>query len=268
MESSEVLIVFLPGIHSAASFVFAPAAKFLSSNGCRVVFVEYPYKEKTIKEWPDWRITKVTMPMVIDKCQESLENIIRKNLNARIYLVGHSAGGAIALYLAGTMVTKVRISGVAAICPAPLDQMDPIPLNRERLLSFWPGLVAEMFYKTGINLPVYRTFGGATRVALPTDLPHAELKHIWKQMRWESLPFLHALSRRHGHKLPMVDFRDIACKVRIIGCRDDKLVPLKVIKEYGAKIAGSECCVLNAAHYPFWSETGDKLNNLLLDFIS
>jgi pimeloyl-ACP methyl ester carboxylesterase len=264
MEGSDKLVVFLPGIFSACSYVFAQTAEFLRGNFCQTTYIEYPSKGKTIKEWPDWRITKVTMPMVLEKCRESLNDIIRENKDARIYLVGHSSGGMIALYLAGTMDTKNKISGVAAISPAPLKGMDPIPINRERLLSFWPGLIWEILH---LNLPVYRTFGGACRVALPKDLPRDALKRIWKQMRWESLSFLQAISGRNGDT-PSADLKDLACKVRIIGCRNDKLVPLDVIKEYNANIPGSDCCILNAAHYPFWGDAGHKLNEVLLDFVS
>jgi pimeloyl-ACP methyl ester carboxylesterase len=264
----ERIVVFLPGIFSAASFVFAGAANFLRTNGCQTVFIEYPHKGKTIRQWPDWRITKVTLAQVLDRCRENLDKIFLENQNAIIYLVGHSSGGMIALYLASTLARKDRISGVVAINPAPLEGIKPVPLNRERLLSFWPGLISEMFQKIGINLPVYRSFRGARRVALPKELPQSDLKRIWKQMRWESLPFLQALSGRNGHKPPAVNFQDIAGKVRIIGCRKDKLVPLEVVKEYNAKIPGSECCVLDTAHYPFWADAGFKLNNLLLDFVS
>jgi pimeloyl-ACP methyl ester carboxylesterase len=147
--------------------------------------------------------------------------------------------------------------------------MQPIPLNWERLLSFLPGIFSMILKAVRINFPVYRTFNAACRVVLPKDMPKDDLERIWRQMRWESLPFLQALSGlRKKEKPPTVDFKNLSCKIRIVGCKHDRLVPLEVIKEYGVKIPGSECCILDSAHYPFWGEEGDKLNNLLLDFVS
>jgi pimeloyl-ACP methyl ester carboxylesterase len=261
----EKVVVFLPGIYSSASFVFANAAKALESAGCRTLFIEYPHKEKNIRQWPDWKITQVSIPMVLVECRHKLSDLAQQNSDSQLYLVGHSTGGTIAMSLAASSLYNSNLGGVAAIGPAPAENMDPIPISRKQLINFWPGILLEILH---LNLPVYRTFGGARRIALPRDLSRAELKTIWKQMRWESLHFLQAIGNRKGRKPPYVNFKEIFCPTLLIGCRQDRLVPLEVPKQYHGFILGSDYKEIEAAHYPFWGKAGNEMNRILADFIT
>jgi len=79
-----------------------------------------------------------------------------------------------------------------------------------------------------------------------------------------------ALARLHepASLVPMQDLRRVACPTLLVVGREDPIVPVGIVREVSAMIAGSEVVVVDDAGHSAYFEKADEVNRAVLDFIA
>lgn len=178
---------------------------------------------------------------------------------ARAVVVGQSLGGMIGLQLA--LRHPERVAGFVA-CDSSLALDHPVLLET---------LARRALSHAAVSIE-QRSLGRwflEQRPALAAL--YAQINHF-NPSAYEHAPeqWRAALSRLHdpGSLVPMDALRRVACPTLLLVGSEDPIVPVGIVREVAAQVAGSEVHVVDGAGHSAYFEKADEVNRIVLDFVA